>query len=73
MKICFYEAPDGQSDITLTGEEEAGLSDKDLIEAAVSEAYRAGIVSKEGDDPAKMCGNRLSEAELRSGLKIVED
>src|SRR5262245_42320506 len=54
-------------DWMLTSPDQAGLSDAELIETAVAEAYRADIVCKVTDDPEEP---RLTEAALRAGLVI---
>lgn len=54
----------GQSETVLTGPEQVGLPDAELIEAAVVEAYNGDIVSKDGDN------TRLSESALRAGIEI---
>lgn len=61
---CYYQTPDGQGEIVLTSEEEAGLSDTDLIERAVVEAHNASLI---GDKYPS-----ISESALRAGLHIGE-
>jgi hypothetical protein len=43
FRACYYIAPDGQSDILLTNEEHATLSDDELLTAAMAEADQAGL------------------------------
>jgi len=62
FRACYFVAANGQSDIALTSENQAHLSDAELIEAAVAEAHAAGLVG--GED------FQVSEADLRDGLKI---
>ena len=57
-------------DTVLTGPEHSDLSDEALINEAVAEADRGDLISQDGDVPAAMCGNRLSEAALRAAIRI---
>jgi len=62
FRACYFVAADGQSDIVLTSEEQAHLSDAEMIEAAVAEAQAHCLI---GAAP-----HQVSEADLRDGLVI---
>ncbi|WP_375455632.1 hypothetical protein [uncultured Methylobacterium sp.] len=62
FRACYFLAADAQSDVLLTTEEQAQLSDADLTEAAVAEAHRADLI---GD-----AHPGTTEADLRAGLVI---
>lgn len=63
FRACYYVALDGQSDVCLTNEDMAHLSDADLIEAAMAEARSSGLI---GDVTG------LGEEEVRDHLHIGE-
>jgi|GEM_PF-3985022 len=48
-RAASWVAGDGQSDLVLTSPEEAGLSDKDLLAAAMAEIASSGIIREDGD------------------------
>jgi hypothetical protein len=54
-------------DWVLTGPEHAALSDAELVEEAVAEAYRGDIVCKTSNDPDEP---RVTEDVLRAGIVI---
>lgn len=60
----FYEVESNGVGLVLTGEEHASLSDEALIEEAVAEAHRAGLIG--ADEEA----NQVTEQRLRSCLVI---
>lgn len=65
FRACYFVHTDEHgnfSDILLTSEEQVSLSDAELIEAAVAEAYMGNII---GDE----CPY-VTEADLRAGLEI---
>lgn len=64
FRACYFVAANGQSDMCLTSEDQAHLTDAQLIEAAVAEAREAGLV---GDDE-----HQVAEEDLRAGLHIGE-
>ena len=64
FRACHFVAADGQSDVLLTSEDQAHLTDTELTEAAVAEAHNAGLI---GDED-----HQVSESDLRDGLRIGE-
>ncbi len=62
FRACYYVAPDGQSDMLLTGPGEVTLPAHELIEAAVTEARRGNLIGS--DD------HMLTEEALREGLEV---
>lgn len=62
FRACYLLAADGQGDLPLTTEDQAHLTDAEMIEAAVASAHAADLI---GDSAP-----HLSEAELRDRLAI---
>lgn len=58
-RACYAQSADGQGEVVLTGEEHSHMSDDELVEEAIAEARRAGIVDEWGGEDA-----------LRSSLRI---
>jgi hypothetical protein len=61
-RACYWQSPDGQVDIVLTGPDDALLSDERLRCSAITCAFDTGLI---GDEFPCM-----SESELLAGLKI---
>ena len=62
FRACYFVAANGQGDLCLTSEDQAHLTDAELVAAAVAEARDAGLI---GDDE-----HQVSESALRDGLRI---
>ena len=62
FRACYFIAADGQSSVLLTDETQATLTDADLIEAAVAEAYNGNIIGAESP--------HITEDSLRAGLEL---
>lgn len=60
---------DGQADTVLTRPEHAGMSDEDLLQEALAEALRAGLVDLEESDP-EAAYPLLTRAQFDAGLYI---
>lgn len=61
FRAAYYLTTDGQSDVCLTSEDQAGLSGDQLITLAVAEARDTGLI---GDVTG------LTEDDIRRGLHI---
>ena len=74
FRAAYFVTADGQSDICLTSEDQAHLTDDELIEAAVAEAHNAGLIAESDEDAAhdEDAPHFVTEAELRDGLHIGE-
>lgn len=63
-RACYYVSADGQYDMVMTGPEHAHLTDDELVEEALAEADRAGLI---GEDDESHTPRDLFEKQLRIG------
>ena len=66
-RACYWQSPDGQSEIVLTLPEHETMPDSVLLEMAVTEAMNACIAAH---DAARCDDALMSYNALRAGLRI---
>ena len=77
FRACYFVTADGQGDICLTREDQAHLSDVELIEAAMAEARAHGLVgstarTEYGWETMQDDEIVTTEQDVRDGLHISE-
>jgi hypothetical protein len=77
FRAAYFVAADGQSDICLTHEDQAHLSDAELIEAAIAEAHYSSLIgsvdiSTYDHEAMEDVEVLTSEQDVRDGLRIGE-
>ena len=63
-RAAYWVAADSQSDIRLTGEQHANLTDEALRTEARAEAVRSGLIGSDAD------ANQITEEQFSDGLRI---